>query len=226
MIKVIGAVSVLLVIVVCLALWSDSVGAASITLVPNGSGSITTSYMYSYPTTGQDKYSMIDDPVNSPDDLSTAIRAARNDNLATESYNLVDSGISNGVINSVTVYFRIRDVTSPVGSTHYFTPFLYLSGSYSWGTVVEYNSTDWSTKSEQLSRPGGGSWSWSDIDNLQVGIRMKRSVGDALCTQLYILVDYSSGPADVVSMDAVGKTSISTLDGVTWVIVKSLDGIQ
>jgi len=72
--------------------------------------------------------------------------------------------------------------------------YIYVVGTTQ--TIRKYWKSDlsgaWITFSEELARPGGGSWQVSDLNSLQVAIGLQVPASeDAYCTQAYVEVDYT-----------------------------------
>jgi len=147
----------------------------------------------------------------------------------SDSSNLQDTSIPAGsTISEVRVYCRVRCVT--VGTINqYHCPFLYLSGSLSWGTQNAMPLA-WTSYNEAISRPGGGSWQVSDLNSLEVGLRIipgsfKSTYYGGRCTQIYVVVTYVApqtiAPSGIASAQAFGSakfglkllpTSLSSLE--------------
>lgn len=104
---------------------------------------------------------------------------------AQQSYNLEDANDS-GTIDSV----KVVAVAQYTAGTPSLTLFLRLSASETIGTVQTLAGS-WATYSETLARPGGGSWSTSDITSLEAGFKMTGS-GTAQVAQVYIDVVYKT----------------------------------
>jgi len=142
-----------------------------------------------------------------------------NNTQQKDAYKLEDTS-QTGTINSVTVYFRFRRSSTQGSSAAYCQPFLRLGTSETAGTEQALNSTTWTNYNQTLARPGGGSWSWTDIDNLQVCIGL-RDTGTgsraARCTQVYVVVYYT--PIATLSVDISGNLSFcpGTSDNLTAV---------
>jgi hypothetical protein len=150
----------------------------------------------------------VDDPTGSPDDGSTYVDAGNTGSQAKDSYNLTDTAV-NAVINSVTVYFRIGAVAGT--NTVKGQPFLRLGGVETTGTEVTFTcslSVYWGTYSETLARPGGGTWSVSDINSLQVCIGLRKGTSATnRCTQEYISVNYNPIVAPTVTISAASSVT-------------------
>lgn len=157
--------------------------AELLNLVPNGVGAYT-NIGYCYPDAGEAHWQDVDDPVATPDDAATYVFSL-NAVQEKDAYALTDSGISEGTINSVTVHFRCR--RSDYGATA--QPFLRLGTDETAGTEILLRLA-YTSYSEVLAKPGGGNWSWANIDALQVCIGLKIVLGTTYCTQIYIAVNY------------------------------------
>ena len=134
-------------------------------------------------------------------------------------YNIANSGVGAGTINSVKVYaVCTTQDSSPdqplalkiavkTGGTAYESSEISLSGA---DAYTSYSNT-WETN------PGGGDWSWVDIDALQVGIAMRESdTGNSdrtNCTQVYVEIGYTSIVAPTVTTQAVTDIASTTATG-------------
>ena len=108
----------------------------------------------------------------------------------SDSYNLQSvSGLS-GTISSVTQYMRIYVTTI---SSNYATSSLTLGGNtVTSGHFTPTSINTWTTHSDTFARPGGGSWTMGDINNLQSGLTLRRSVGTVYCSEVWIVVNFST----------------------------------
>lgn len=125
---------------------------------------------------------------------------------------------SGDTINSIDVRFRARSETSATGSV---TVGLRLSGTNSLAAAqgsIPTSATDY-TKTG-ITRPGGGSWTFADLANLQVVcITNDGSAAAIRLFEVYVDVNYTVGavsiaPADETISTRVDATSI-TQDHVT-----------
>ena len=114
-------------------------------------------------------------------------------NVAGTAYDVyaLENTAQAGIINSVTVYFRCR---RGIGAgTRTATPRLRLGASETTGTEITLG-TSWTLYNEILARPGGGTWSWTDVNALQAGVGLYTPTSgvsfEAFCSQLYIVVTY------------------------------------
>lgn len=128
-----------------------------------------------------------------------------------DTFTLDDHAANYGVINSVTVYIKCRKSSSSSSNT--IAPLLRLSGTNNVGSNLAITTT-LALYSQAVSRPGGGSWSAADIDDLQVGYQMKAASGQQPeVDYLYIVVDYTPGnhpsPASLECERATNPTNAS-----------------
>jgi hypothetical protein len=108
----------------------------------------------------------------------------------TDYYSVQDHGSASGTINNVTVYNRCMRGSGSKNA--YGRTYLRLSDSYNAGASYTL-STTWTDHSDVLSRPGGGSWSWDDVDELYCGVSLKRgSSNEARCTLVWVVVDFTT----------------------------------
>lgn len=157
----------------------------TLTLLPDAAGDYT-NIANAVPAVAH--YLNVDDPVATPDDATTTVwtHAAAQEkdayNLAAASYNGTVKSI-----NTVTVYFRWIEDTDGIAQ-----PFLRLSGSETAGTPVN-TAAGWTTVSETLTRPGGGSWTEADIDDLQavIGLQGNGGANGGQVTQVYVEINYT-----------------------------------
>ena len=184
-------------------------------------------------------YQCVDETYGSPNDTDYVY--TMNDTVLIDYYEIQDGSIPAGaVIDSVTVYFR----TKWSDEANYARPYLRLSGTNTAGTEIT-NSSSWTTNSEALSRPGGGTWSVSDIADLQVGIGLRAPNGMAECSQISVVIAYhigaetsitagehdlivaSDGTDLTITIDEVEEASVSTggasitNNSNTWYFAKS-----
>lgn len=108
----------------------------------------------------------------------------------TDYYSVEDHGAASGAVNSVTVYNRC--VRGSGSKNAYSQTYLRVGDSYNTGASYAL-SRRWTDHSDVLSRPGGGSWSWDDVDELYCGVSLKRgSSNEARCTLVWVVVDFTT----------------------------------
>lgn len=142
-------------------------------------------------------YACVDE--SSTDEDSTYVNRDHNSSAYTlDLYNLpAHSGA--GTINSVTIYARCRK-THDVGyakiacKTH---STVYYGSEETLGESYANHSKQYTTNPNTSS-----AWTWAEIDSLQIGVSLKHVISGppgsgqgTRCTQVYVEVDYSSGPA-------------------------------
>jgi endo-1,4-beta-D-glucanase Y len=119
-------------------------------------------------------------------------------------FNLDAPGISSGTITRVRVNAVVKGL-DPVDNT--FQIGVKMGGTEYWSANKLYNSTayitvyeDWATNPNTSS-----AWTWTDIGNLQAGVKRITGGGQAL-TQLYVEVEY-------VAAASLVETTVGTLPG-------------
>jgi hypothetical protein len=127
-------------------------------------------------------------------------------NWRGDTYNLLNPSQS-GTITKVTVYINVRRESESGGPTSQVsarTAIRIGSGSIEYGSTSPDLSTSWITYSTEYATKtgnlGSGSWTWTDINNLQIGVSL-RSQNDyyswnnhwswAQCTQVWVVVTYT-----------------------------------
>lgn len=104
-------------------------------------------------------------------------------------------------ITSVEVFYRVRSAVA-AGSV-YCVPLLFLDGWTVYGTDEGGLPADWVWRSDIITRPGGGNWSYDDIPDLQVGLYMKGNPSDyAYCSEVYVVVTVTN-PDTTVTLSNV-----------------------
>jgi len=151
-------------------------------LRPDGAGSIT-----NLTASGcGSNYQCVDE--NLSDDDATYVERASN-SYRTDVYSLANTGVGSGTIDSVVVHCRTRK-TKNNGNVQ---PTLYVSSTEYNGTArslttsyVDYSQV-WSTNPNT-----GSAWTWTEINNLQAGVRMRGQNNSfpAYCTQVWVEVFY------------------------------------
>ena len=189
--------------------------SGTVTLVPDGPGDYTNIASQLPASTAH--WDKVDDSPGSPDDDTTYVYTA-SATQEKDAYNLAYNPLlNNSTINSVTVYFRHKPTTSA-----YVQPFLRLGSAETAGTERYNTSGTWAIYSEVLGRPGGGSWTPSDIAALQVVVGLRTST--SRCTQIYVEVNYT-GPRIVTATSVSSEGHIVRVwaDGTDFGI--DIDGV-
>lgn len=99
-----------------------------------------------------------------------------------------------GDINKVTVHFRARGTSEYVA---YGKAAIKTHNTVYEGGIETLGGTYWSRSHTWLKNPYTVSdWTWDEIDALQAGvsIRASNANGGAVCTQVYVVVDYTPFP--------------------------------
>jgi hypothetical protein len=107
----------------------------------------------------------------------------------TDYYLTQDHGSASGSINSVSVNIRAMQT----GSSGSARTYLRLGTNAASGTSRTL-TTSYATYSDTFTRPGGGSWTWTDIDNLQSGVSLIRSGYSTTmrCTLVWVVIDFNA----------------------------------
>ncbi len=188
---------------------------ATETLRPNAAGDETAiATQYPAPPFHWDK---VDDP--SPDEDSTYVE---NDTAASwqrDLYNLPASS-GNGTINFIKIYFRCKYEIGLAAAK----PSLKSNSTVTDGTQI-FLTSSWVTYSQQWNTnpADAAAWEWADIDALQIGVSLKRgSLGTyhALCTQVYVEVDYTPAVTEKTASDT-GSGSDAKVSYPTATLAKS-----
>jgi len=176
------------------------------TFIPNASGSNTGCYYYdgSYnlPSAGSN-YQQVDEVVA---DDGTAIYT-NSASYIVDTFNIADHSVGSGTINHVKVYFRSEANSDSMGAkaaiyTH--DTIYYGSEESLTGSWADYSHT-WTTNPYT-----GSSWTWDEIDNLEIGVALKRGSYTAWCTQVYVEVEFTSNIFP--TGDANEDGSVNSLD--------------
>jgi len=185
----------------------------TVNLYPNAAGNYTA--LQPYPVVAN--YLNVKEVV--ADDFATTVNTTAAAQTK-DAYNLQDWGISNllvGSVNSVTVVYRHYYVFGGIGQGHA-QPYLRLGVDETAGTLVTSAHDAWTTTTELLARPGGGVWTYNDINNLQVAIGLDSTGGGVhyeVLTQIYVIVNYT--PKVSVSIVGVisGNHTVTVSDNTT-----------
>lgn len=117
--------------------------------------------------------------------------AGANDTWQRDLYNLFNSGVGAGVINSVRVYcvMKVQTLTASYGQCSI------KSGGVADNSASKGLTTTWVTHSNVWAvPPEGGAWTWAKINLLQAGARLygnsTKGQPIAAVTQVYVVVDY------------------------------------
>jgi hypothetical protein len=153
-------------------------------------------------------------------------------------FSLEDAVVKNGIITAVKYYFRFRSDANANDS--YLVPFLRLGETYSYGFEQHRQEDTYFTYSQEIPKPGGGPWTWLDINDLEIGVWGGcEPEGDFFrITQMYVEIEYYTdielGSHDMTADDelilcALGYDSDDNYIGevdVTWNVSGNLDPIN
>lgn len=160
---------------------------ATVTVKVGANGTYTA---WTRSNTGVAAYTLVDEDGSTQDGASTYIFSQTADQrssftLLSSDYSAIQSG---DTINSITVYAYTAYVVIPYN----YKLFLRLGGNNTDGTEDAPDSTSYTVYSETLARPGGGSWAYSDLSTLELGIlRVATSTRATRCTAIYCVIDYT-----------------------------------
>jgi hypothetical protein len=166
---------------VSISLEPNNVYASStLTLRPNGAGT----YTQCTPDSGSN-YARVNGSTEGPG----YVYASANGKIDT--YAMANHSSQLGSIISVTVYANCKK-TGTGSST--IAQRLRLGTTNVDDASYPALTTSYVLYSAVLGRPGGGSWSWTDIDNLEAGITLYCTPGTSVtyCDWLYIIVTYNA----------------------------------
>jgi len=172
------------------------------TLRPNASGS---SAEFSR-STASANWQCVDEEI--ADDDGSYVYAK--DNNQVDFYNVANSGVGEGTINSINVFYRVEHYDA---SDRYGWLGIKSGATESWGDYTMC-PLSWENKSRGFATdPNTGlAWTWSAIDSLQVGLKV--SSQGIRCTQIYVEVNYSPPvSAPTVTTQAVSSIATTTATG-------------
>jgi hypothetical protein len=195
--------------------------SGTVDILPDGAGDLT-DVPTQFPA-ATSHYDKVDDPVGAPDDATTYVSYTFSGaGQKTDLYQM-QNPVRTGAISFVTVFYRsMEDLNNATPDT---APVLKLGGVTVTGTYTDASFTNYSDQSAAMARPGGGSWTWDDIDDLQAGVSIDpANTFTNYVTQVYIRVTYST-----VSVTAAGVTDEehvvkTTADGANLKIY--VDGVE
>lgn len=164
---------------------------ASERLAPEAAGD-DTELPTQFPDSGE-HWDKVDDHWNHPDDDATYVSTESSRYWERDLYQLSGyTGIGGEeTISNVTVYFRYAaggnyDVRAMAA--------LKTNGQVYEGPTLTHTGTSWVTESwsSSLNPATDNPWTWEEINNLQAGITIRGNgrTQPALCTQVYVLVNY------------------------------------
>lgn len=167
------------------------------TLRPNGAGDQT-----EFRALGDHpNWKCVDDVT--PDDMTTCSNSTYDSER--DDYALEDLGLGAVTINSCEHNMRAYQNT-----TRTITPYWRLSGSEQNGTERAPGQV-WTSYAEVIGRPGGGGWSYSEIDSLLIGTLSGTGSSFVRCTQAFADIDYTAGVGGVTYHASAALAGAGTL---------------
>jgi len=136
----------------------------------------------------------------SPDNMTTT-NFTTSATYKRDLYELPNSGIGAGTINSIKIYFNLYG-----GGYFWGKPVLKSDSTVTEGTEIQVTTGFVTYDQTWNTDPAGGDWTWADIDALQIGVTLKADgTYQVHCTQVYVVVDYTPSapdpPTDFVASD-------------------------
>ncbi len=196
----------------------DSAASSSTNAHIGAAGTITANFAANTPITitlrpNAAGHTELDDRGTSPnyacvnevtDNTNNYVRGTGYDSWQYDSYNIADQSLS-GTINSVTVHITVRkDGSSTDSHLDAYTVIRLNSGTTKTGIDRDLSHTSsWTEYNDQYttkpSELGGGTWTWADINNLQIGVGLRSHYSSgwgggwtyAECTQVWVEINYT-----------------------------------
>jgi uncharacterized repeat protein (TIGR02543 family) len=164
----------------------------TITLRPNAAGSTTE---LNAQGSGSANWDRVDEVT--ADESTTYVRGTADQTRQTDTYNVLDQSLT-GSITNVRIYIRARESIDR-NDVYAWTAIRIGTGSIQYGSQIGTTTswtnyyTDYATKTGNL---GSGAWTWTDINNLQIGVGLLSDQGSsewryAQCTQVWVEVTYT-----------------------------------
>ncbi len=139
-------------------------------------------------SSGRDNYALVDE--QSAGDADSTYVYAIPPSTDYDFYEIPNPEIDGGIVSDVTIYYRVRETVD--NTLDKARAVIKLNSTISYGAYKSL-STTYTLKSDTFStKPGGGFWSWSDIDNLLIGVQLSSLEGgsNVWCTQVWAVVKY------------------------------------
>jgi len=172
-------------IFVLAALMSASIVVAdTITIRPNAQGNYA-GWTNSGCSSGSSEWQCVDeDPANTSDNLYTSSKSVY------ESFAFGNTGFTNEVINSVTLYFYGQQYSS---TRYNFQPLIRSSSTNYLGSLKSLTSSyDYYSEAYTTNPATGSAWTIAQVDALEAGMKSYSSSYGGRIAQLYAVVDYSN----------------------------------
>ena len=171
---------------------------ATETLRPNGAGDET----FATPSAGAN-WECVDE---SSHDSDTSYVSTTSPGGVTDLYAKSSNSIGAGdTINSVTVYMVARITSSGRLINGQANNVIKENGVKTTATAKSLTTSYVSYSTTYTTKPSNGTaWTKTDIDNLQIGVRLAAQSTTSRCTQVYVVVDYTpSGGGGSVSQKII-----------------------
>ena len=143
-------------------------------------------YLTPFPNTGEDNYEDVDEVEHDGED--TLVYRDEN-TYAYDKYGIPDHTTEFGVINKVTVHVVCAATSADIGAKAKAIietlPETHKGDEESLTTDFVDYSHEWS-----LNPYTTAAWTWDKIDNLRIGVDLNGGTESALCTQVYVEVNY------------------------------------
>ena len=175
------------VLVMAILLNRPATASSQITLTLNANGDVIqlTKKNLTSPDPNTYNYQAVDEiPVNTRDFVENGVSQTTKYDL----YQLIDPAETSAENLVVTVYYYVKGGWQCTAK-----PVLKLNGTELRGTawVAPSGTAYWYALSQVMSRPGGGTWQWSDLTSLQAGVELYASQTRYIdCAQVYVTVTY------------------------------------
>ncbi|MBN1191515.1 MAG: hypothetical protein JXA46_17295, partial [Dehalococcoidales bacterium] len=194
--RVVSPLLAVFLVIVMLVAFSMPAAANGADIRPNADSNPKQLYLSAGLT---NHYDAIDD-AGTPDTATYVYNNNKNPSYKIDWFDLPDQSLS-GTINSVTIHmFALRETVnypSTVRESAYYNMRLGTGPAVS-GTAQTLTTSYADYPSTMTTKPfsGGGAWTWTDINNLQIGVSLRGPTSsyycDSRCTALYITIDYTS----------------------------------
>ncbi len=213
----------LLIIVIACSIglpFAQPVYANTSTLYPSGSGVYSDSTINGTAPAAT-RWQSVDEVVADDNTTDVYVEGAGVSCTRTDSYQLDNFVSPYAIINSVTLYYRVKPRNTSYGNASS-QAFLYIGGT-KYKDDIRYGVEDtWATYSKVWNtNPAiGGDWTSSAIDSMEIGVELHSTYSayygnnsSAYCTQMYIVVDYDPLVLPSVTTNAVTTYSAITATG-------------
>jgi hypothetical protein len=168
----------------------------TITLRPNAVGSTTQNQAQG---AGSANWDRVDEAAT--DGTTTYVRGTSDNAWLDDSYNIPDQAIT-GTITNVRIYIVCQKDDNNENNVQARTVIRLGSGTIEYGAAQELTTGSWTTYSSTYTSKSGalgtGSWTWTDINNLQIGVSLKSQSQlfgyywtYAQCTQVWVEITYT-----------------------------------